>query len=542
MNQNWKSADASADQTLDALIIGAGFGGLYLLHHLRQEGFRVRVLEAGKGPGGVWTWNQYPGVRVDSATPLYEFSAPELWSGWNWSERYPGGAELRAYFAHVVRTWNLADGISFETRMASARFDDASSHWLVTTSAGERIRTRFLVTATGSSSKPLMPSIPGAGDFRNEYVHSALWPEHGPDMRGKKVVILGTGASGVQLVQEASKVASHVTVLQRTPNLALPMRQQTLSADQQSAAKREYPALYERRMRSFTGLDFDFIPENAVELSVADRTSKLETLWEGGGFRMWLGVFQDVVISPQSNRIVYDFWRDQTRRRIRKPGLLETLAPTEPPHPYGVKRPSLEQDYFEALNQDHVELVDLRCEPLTHLSVSAVCTSAKEYEADLFIVAAGFDSVTGGLGSADIRGSSGQTLGDHWRERVKSYMGYACRGFPNLLMMYGPLSPTGFVNGPSLIEQQGNWIVGLLKRLRAEGRERIEATAEAEAQWGRLVDEIIAQTLFPLADSWYMGANVPGKVRQMLLYAGGFPDYQLKCDEALSSLQGFVVH
>lgn len=529
-------------EILDVLLVGAGFAGLFLLRSLRGAGFKVKVVDSAAGLGGIWHWNCYPGARVDTDAPMYEFSAAELWKDWTWCDRFPSGPELRQYFEHVDRVWDLSRDVMLNTRVTAARFEENGRYWNVTTNQASSIRARFVVLCTGFASKPYIPSIPGLEDFQGTCVHTAQWPQGGLDLRGKNVSVIGTGASGVQVTQEASKVAKSVTVFQRTPILALPMQQKRLDDAGQKKAKEEYEQRYARRRETFAGLDFDFIHQGALEVSDAKRNEIYEDLWAKGGFNFWLGTFHDVLMELKANRTAYDFWRDKTRARIKDPVLKERLAPSEPPHPFGVKRPSLEQHYFEAFNLDHVHLVDVREAPIERAGPLGLTAGGKLHKADVIVMATGFDAVTGGLTAIDIQGATGQTLRQHWSDGVRTYLGVACNGFPNLIMSYGPQSPSGFVNGPTSAEIQGEWIANLLKELRAKGLTRIEPTRSSEVEWNEIVETLTAGTLFPLADSWYMGANIPGKKRQLLNFPGGMPDYIRRCNEALANnFSGFTV-
>ena len=527
---------------LDALIIGAGFSGLYQLHRLRQRGFRVRLFEAGAGLGGIWYWNCYPGARVDSHVPNYEFSLPELWRDWSWSERFPAWDELRRYFAHVDRTLDLSRDIRFDTRVTAASFDAEHDAWEIACADGHRVRTRFLIPCTGFAAKAYVPTLPGLERFAGPCCHTAHWPQEGLDLRGQRVGVIGTGASGVQVIQEAGPIASHLTVFQRTPNLALPMQQRTYDADTQRAMKAHYPEWFRRRALSGGGLH-DIVPDerSALAVSAEERTAIFEAAWQKGGFHFWGGTFHDIVLDRNANRLAYEFWRDKTRARIQDPAVAEKLAPTEAPHPFGTKRASLEQRYFEVFNQANVTLVDLREEPIDTITASGIRTRSRHHDLDVLVLATGFDASTGGLTQIDIRGVSGRSLQDTWSTGVKTHLGFGIPDFPNLLVLYGPQSPTSFCNGPTCAELQGDWVVDCLCHLRAQGYRRIEATAAAGDAWTEHLATLAAGTLLPLADSWYMGANVPGKPRQLLHYLG-LQSYLALCREsAANGYTGFAL-
>ncbi len=513
-------------QVLDALVVGAGFSGLHQLEQLRARGFDVKLWEEAPGLGGVWYWNCYPGARVDSPGRVYQYSRPELSVEWDFDEAYPGWEELRDYFAYVDKKLDLSRDVKFNSRVTQAEFDEESRRWTVASANGDVVSTRFLIMCTGFAAKPLIPDIEGLENFAGECHHTARWPQDAVDLTGKRVAVIGTGASGVQVIQEASKVAKHLTVFQRTPNIAIPMRQQTLSEDDKRAQKVKLTERMARRPHTFAGADFDFLERPGQELTFEERQAQLEVLWAVGGFRYWLGTFPDVMADPDINREVYEFWRDRTRARIHDPAIAEKLAPVVQPHPFGVVRPSLEQWYYEVFNQDNVDLVDLKETPIDRITELGAVTAAGEHEFDVLVLATGFDAVTGGLTSIDIRGTTGQTLREKWTDGVSAHLGVATSGFPNLLFLYGPQSPGAFCNGPTCAELQGDVIVDLLSDLKEKGLTRVEATAEADETWRSIVLGIEEQTLFRFATTgWYVGANVPGKKRELLQFAGGVPMY-----------------
>lgn len=506
-------------ELFDVVVVGAGFSGLYQLYQLRERGFRVHLLEAGSGPGGVWQQNCYPGARVDSHVPNYELSIEAVWRDWTWTERFPGWEELQRYFRHVVDVLDLGRDIRFDTRVLSARFDEECDLWTITTDIWGTVRARFFILCTGFASKPYVPEIAGLGTFTGECHHSALWPASGVGFAGKRVGVIGTGASGVQIVQEASKDAAHLTVFQRSPVTALPMQQRRLSAREQAEAKSQYPEIFRVR-NSPPGSFYDIVRLDVSALSVSDeeRRAVYEAAWERGGFHFWAGTFNDVLIDEAANRTAYDFWRDKTRARLRDPRVADVLAPTEPPYPFGTKRPSLEQGYYEVFNQDNVTLVDLRSEPIVNVTPTGVQTSAQHVDVDVLVLATGFDANTGGLTAIDIRGTDGRSLAERWSDGVDTNLGVTVAGFPNLLFLYGPQSPTAFCNGPTCAELQGDWVVDCLIYLREHGWTRLDSTDEAARQWSAHLDDVAAMTLLSRTDSWYMAANIPGKRRQLLNY------------------------
>lgn len=542
---NGRSATRAKAQAadLDVLVVGAGFAGLYHLRRLREAGFRVKVYEAGSYLGGAWYWNKYPGARVDSENAIYQFTDPLLWREYEFKERFPGGDELRNYFRYVDEKLDLSKDIRFDSRIESAEFDAASDVWVVATSQGEKVTTRFIDLCVGQSSAVYIPDELKAtmGNFQGELHHTALWPERGVEWAGKRVAVIGSGASGVQAFQEFAKSAGQVTLFQRTPNIALPMQQRTFSSADQQKLKRGYPEMHARLPSNYGGAEFDFIHQSARDVSPEERERIFQELWDYGGFRFWVGGFQDVYTDEEVNTWVYNFWRDKTRGRIKNPVLAEKLAPTKPPHPFGTKRPCLEQTYYDAFNQDNVALIDIRENPISRITERGVLTrDGVEHEFDLIVLATGFDAVTGNVTRIDVRGPSGQTIAERWRDGATAYLGAMTSGFPNFFFMNGPQSLNAICGGPPCQEQYGDWFVGCMKYMRSHGFSRIEAQEAAEQDWSRHVNETGNETLFVKANSWYMGANVPGKARQILFYVGGQPAYFGKLREvAEAGYQGF---
>jgi cation diffusion facilitator CzcD-associated flavoprotein CzcO len=529
-----------AGDRFDVVIVGAGFAGLYQLHELRERGFSAVLLEAGTAIGGIWHWNCYPGARVDSHVPIYEFSDESLWRDWYWDEQFPDYEALRRYFAHVVDKWELGGDIRLNCRVDAATWQEDEARWHISTADGAALSASSIVLCTGFASKAHIPDFADIDSFEGACHHTAHWPQDGIDMCGLRVGIVGTGASGVQVTQEAAKIAADVTVFQRTPILALPMQQRSLSRAEQDIAKVDYPDIFRRRTETFAGFDVSSRGESALDVSDSARRAAFEEMWQAGGLRFWTNNFYDVMIDERANLTAYEFWREKVRARIDDPSVVELLAPIEPPHPFGVKRPSLEQTYYEAFNQDNVHLVDVKATPIERITPPGVQTTTGHHDLDLLVMATGFDAVTGGLTSIDIRGPSGVSLKESWESGVRTHLGVATSGFPNLLYVYGPQSPSGFCNGPTCAEVQGDWIVEMLSDLRERGVRRFEATTEAEDAWRTQMHAITDMTLFPMADSWYMGANIPGKPREMLNFPGGLPFYADACRAcAADGYEGF---
>jgi cation diffusion facilitator CzcD-associated flavoprotein CzcO len=500
------------------------------------------LLEAGSDLGGIWYWNCYPGARVDTHVPMYEFSDERVWRDWYWEERFPDWQALRRYFDHVDAVWDLRRDIRFDTRVTSGSWHEATHSWTLRTANGEQLRSRFVVLCTGFAAKPYVPDLPGLADFTGACHHTATWPQGGLAFNGLRVGILGTGASGVQVTQEAARIAAEVTVFQRTPMMALPMRQRRLNREVQDAEKGDYPNRFELRTQTNTGFDYRSTGDSTFSVSDAERQAIYERLWDAGGFSFWSGGFTDLVLDERANTCAYEFWRDRVRDRVRDPATAELLAPMQAPHPFGVKRPSLEQDFYDLFDQSNVSLVDLRTTPIEKVTRTGIRTSAGRHELDVLVLATGFDAVTGGLSNLQLRGTTGTTFREHWRDGVRTQLGLACSGFPNVFFLYGPQSPSGFCNGPTCAEVQGDWVIGLIEYLGQAGITRVEASPEAEAAWTEQVHAIASMTLFPRADSWYMGANVPGKRREMLNWPGGLQLYLAACRESADAgYQGFAL-
>ncbi|KIJ29796.1 hypothetical protein M422DRAFT_235129 [Sphaerobolus stellatus SS14] len=530
-------------QPTDVIVVGAGFGGLYTIYLLRERGFNVKGFEEAPEIGGCWYWNAYPGARVDSDVPIYEYSKEELWKDWNWTEKFPGRQELRKYFEYVDGKLDVKRHIQFNSRVVDAEFDPSTDRWAVRTQDGNITYSRFMVFCTGFAAKPYIPSIKGLENFKGIWHHTARWPQEGVELKGKRVAVIGTGASGVQVIQECATEVAKLTVFQRTPNLALPMRQRKITEEFQSEQKSTYPEKYRRIKTTFAGFLYHTIPKNGADVSTEERTAAFEELWDEGGFRPWLGNYVDLFTSRITNEHFYDFWRDKVRQRISDPVKQELLAPTKPPHPFGTKRPCLEQEYFEMYNRSNVELVSLKENPIVEITEKAVRTSdGVEHEVDIIVVATGFDAVTGSLARINIKGTDCRSIEEKWAPGLKTYMGMTTANYPNMFFLYGPHGPTAFCNGPTCCEIQSEWIVNCITYLRDNNITRIEPSREAEEEWSNNVDKIFSGQLFSEAKSWYTGANIPGKKVQSLNFTGGLPAYVERISTvAKKGYEGFIL-
>lgn len=526
---------------LDALIIGAGFSGVFLLHKLRDElKLNVKIFDAGSSLGGTWHWNRYPGARVDCPVPGYELSIEDIWKTWKWAEKYPGWEELQAYFDHVDKRLSISQDCVFESKITSAHFLPEQHKWMVHMEDSRAVLTKYLIVAVGFAAKQHVPDWKGLNTFSGTIYHSSIWPQEGVDVQGKRVAVIGTGSTGIQIAQQWSKEAAETFVFQRTPNTCLPMRQEKLDPTQQERQKRV--SSFAHNLTTFGGLPYDYIPRNTFDDSMKEREATYERLYEEGGLKFWNGSYQDLMLDEAANLEAYQFWARKTRARINDPKNKDLLAPLKPLHAFGAKRPSLEQDYYEQFNKPHVHLVNIKDNPIMEVQPNGIVTQDNElHEVDVLAVATGFDSVTGGIKNVGIKDADGIDLMERWQEGISTYLGLMVSRCPNMFLPYSAHSPSVFSNGPTSIEVQGSWIVEVIREMETEGIKTIDVKKEAEQLWREENLEVAKKTLLPSANSWYMGANIPGKPVEPLFYVGGLPRYQAKCQEALTrNLSDFV--
>jgi cation diffusion facilitator CzcD-associated flavoprotein CzcO len=526
----------------DAVIVGAGFSGLYMLHRLRNEmGLTARVYEAGDGVGGTWYWNRYPGARSDSDSYIYSYSFDkELRQEWEWSERYPNQEEIRSYLEHVTDRYDLRRDIQFSTRVIEASFDEDAKRWTIHTDKGDVVTARYFITAVGALSVANLPDIPGRDTFAGETYHTGLWPQEGVDFTGKRVGIIGTGATAIQAIPLIAEQAERLTVFQRTANYAIPSRNGPLDPEVDKARKEDFEGIKERTRNAFAGFELWFIEKGALEDSPEEREREFQKRWDEGGFGLWLGNYNDIFFTKEANDTVSEWLRKQIQERVDDPVTAEKLTPRD--HAFGTKRVPLEDSYYEAFNRDNVELVDVRLAPIREITPTGLRTEEAEYEFDALIFATGFDALTGPLNRINIRGRGGQLLRDKWAEGPKTYLGLTSAGFPNLFFITGPGSPSVLSNMPVSIEQHVEFVSRIIGDMRERGAELIEPTQQAEDEWSDHVQEVAHSTLFPESATWYMGANIPGKPRVFLPYLGGVGPYREKCDEiAANDYEGFAL-
>lgn len=534
--------DAARSVTeLDALIIGAGFSGLYQLYSLRDRlGLSVQVLEAGEGVGGTWYWNRYPGARCDSESHSYCYTfSRELLEEWQWTERYPGDAEIRRYLNHVADRFDLRRDIRFGTRVSSARYDAATNRWRVTTERGEQFSAQFLVTAVGCLSTANVPKIPGLEHFAGRWFHTGQWPHEGVDFTGKRVGQIGTGSTGIQAAPVIAETAAHLTVFQRTANYSVPARNAPLTDEFQRWAKENFDEVRKVMHSTTNGHPFYIDRRCAFDVTPEERERIFEAAWEKGGLQ-FRATFHDLLLSKASNDTAADFIKAKIRAIVKDPATAAKLADID--HPYAAKRPPIDTDYFETFNRANVSLVDVRADPIEAITPTGIRTRTADYPLDIIVFATGFDAMTGPLLRMDIRGRDGLTLAELWKAGPRNYLGLQVAGFPNLFTITGPGSPSVLCNMPVAIEQHVEWITDCIAHMRARGLTRVEAETEAMDGWVQEVNAAANATLLPQAHhSWYLGANVPGKPRVFMPYAGGMARYRKICTEvAAKGYQGFA--
>ena len=526
------------------IIIGAGLSGMYQLYRLRQLGRSVRVYEAGEGVGGTWYWNRYPGARFDSESWTYGFSfSDELLQEWSWNEHFAAQPETLNYCNYVADKFDLRRDITFQARVASAAYDADANEWELNLENGRRARSRFLITAIGPLSAPTLPAIPGVADFQGEAYHTGMWPKELVLFQGKRVAVIGTGATGVQTITEVAKTAGHLTVFQRTPNWCAPLRNSPIDPDRQKRIKASYPEIFARCRDSFGCFIHAADPRNALEVAPQEREAFYEKLYNEPGFAIWMGNFRDVLIDKAANDTISAFMRRKIRQRVRDPALAEKLIPTN--HGFGTRRVPLESGYYEVYNQPNVSLVDLRQTPIERITPHGIATSAAAYEFDMIIYATGFDAITGAFDRIDIRGCAGQRLKEKWADGPRTYLGLQSAGFPNMLTLVGPHNAATFCNIPRCIEQNVDWVTALLHYMGEKGFTRVEPSEAAEVAWTQHVHESAARLLLMEIDSWMTGVNrnVPGRhKRTFMAYAGGAPKYRERCNEiAAKGYEGFIL-
>ncbi|SDC72603.1 cyclohexanone monooxygenase [Geodermatophilus telluris] len=527
---------------VDAVVVGAGFSGLYLLHRLRGLGLRVQVFEKGDGVGGTWFWNRYPGARVDVKSMDYSFSFDsELEQEWEWTEKYPPQEELLRYVNHVADRFDLRRDIKFNTRVTEAVFDEDVERWHVRTDQGDQLSTRYVVMATGCLSASKVPEVPGLDLFRGRWFHTGHWPKEGVDFSGQRVAVVGTGSSGVQSIPLIAEQAVELTVFQRTPNFVVPAHNHPIDPDHQRSVKAEYDRHRQANRESGFGIAVPPATKGAFEATEEERQALWERAWydRDNSLVTFLTGFTDMITSKEANDTAAQYVRDRIAEIVEDPETAAALQPHD--HPFGTKRPCLGTNYYETYNLPHVRLVNVRKTPIVEITHHGLRTTQEDFEFDDLVFATGFDAMTGALTAIDIRGRGDVALKDKWHAGPRTYLGIQVAGFPNLFTITGPGSPSVLSNMMVSIEQHVEWVTDAIAAMEAEGLATMEPTVEAEDAWTAHVDEVGHMTLYPTADSWYMGSNVPGKPRVFMPYIGGVGPYRQKCDEvAANGYEGFV--
>jgi cyclohexanone monooxygenase/acetone monooxygenase len=525
---------------LDAVVVGAGVAGLYQLHQLREQGLRVRAYDAAADVGGTWWWNRYPGARFDSEGYIYQYLFDEaLYKDWSWSEKFPGQPEIERWMHYVTDCLDLRRDIQFSTRVTEARFDEDRGRWTIRTDRGDTIDTQFFITCAGMLSAPLTNQFEGQDEFRGQLVYTSAYPAEGVDTAGKRVGVVGIGATGIQVIQTIADRVGHLTVFARTPQYVLPMKNPTYSEADQKAYKARFAELKETIPHTFTGFEYDF--EHAwADCTPEQRREILEEIYADGSLKLWLAGFGEMFFVEEVSEAVSEFVREKMRERLQDQRLIDILVPTD--YGFGTHRVPLERNYLEVYRRDNVDLISVRDNPIARIRPEGIeLTDGTVVELDVIILATGFDAGTGALTRIDIRGRGGRSLTEEWGRDIRTTMGLAKHGYPNLLTTAVPLAPSAALcNMTTCLQQQTEWISDTIRHVRAQGKSLIEPTQEGEDAWVAHHEEVASATLVPRTHSWYMGSNVPGKPRRLLSYIGGVGTYRQKCEEeAVSGYPAF---
>lgn len=540
------SSDNGQVTHLDAMVIGAGVAGLYQLHRLREMGMKVRAYDTASGVGGTWYWNRYPGARFDSQAEIYQYwFSEELYKSWQPTERFPAQPETEEWLNYVADRLDLRKDIQLSTRIISAHYCEEKGRWNVTTEAGETINTQYLIACCGMLSAPLTDRFPGQSSFRGEIHHTGLWPKEGVNLKGKRVAVVGTGATGIQVIQTIAPQVGSMKVFVRTPQYVIPMRNPKYSKEDWEKWGSRFHELKKRVRQTFAGFDYDFDAGPWDEKTPEERRAVLEKLWEDGSLALWLASFPEMFIDEQVSEAVSEFVREKMRERLQsKPELYDLLIPSAADYGFGTHRVPLENKYLEVYLQDNVEAVDCKKAPIEKIVPEGIQTAdGKVHEVDIIILAVGFDAGSGALSRIDIRGRDHRSLKEQWQQEIRTSMGLQIHGYPNLFTTGAPLAPSAALcNMTTCLQQQVDWITGCIDFARKHGKQTVEASKEFEDRWVQHHDEVAAKTLVVKTDSWYMGSNVDGKPRRLISYIGGAGNYHRRCDEiAAEGYPGFAM-
>jgi cyclohexanone monooxygenase len=536
---NASANDPRATKTVDAVVVGAGFGGMYMLHNLRKHGFTAQVFEAGSDVGGTWYWNRYPGARVDIESMQYSYSfSEELDQEWEWSEKYAPQPEIMKYARHVAERFDLRKDIQFNTRVTKAYFDEKAKRWIVETDQGDRISARFCIMAVGCLSAANKPPFAGMEDFQGPIYHTGEWPHEGVDFTGKRVAVIGTGSSGIQSIPLIAQEAEQLYVFQRTPNYTVPAWNSPVDPKWEAEVKADYPAMRAKARARPTGFYFDFNTTPALQASEAERRKTYEEYWQRGGLP-FLGAFGDLLFNKEANDTIAEFAREKIRAVVKDKATADLLCPD---NIFGCKRLCVDTGYFETFNRPNVKLVDISKTGVERITQKGVVGNGEEFAVDAIVCATGFAAMTGSFDKMDIQGRDGLTLKTAWEAGPRTYLGLSTVGFPNFFMITGPGSPSVLAQMIQSIEQHADWIVDCMAHMRDVGAESLEPTLEVQDAWVDHVNEVSKISLRSTCSSWYVGANIPGRPRVFMPYIGGFPIYVQKCNEVQTNgYEGFVI-
>jgi cation diffusion facilitator CzcD-associated flavoprotein CzcO len=527
---------------LDALIVGAGFSGLYMLHRLREAGFTTRVFEAADNVGGTWYWNRYPGARCDVESIYYNYTfSEELLDEWTWSSKYAEQPEILSYINYVADKFDLRKDIQFKTRVQTAVFDEKTNRWNVQLSNGESVSAQYFITAVGCLSASNVPKFKGLENFKGEWYHTGLWPHEGVDFKGKHVGVIGTGSSGIQAIPVIAQKAEHLTVFQRTPQYSIPAHNEANDPEYLKEVRENFSDIRTKMRQSLVGIPISPGEKSALEVTEEERNKTFEEAWKKGGLLAFSYAYNDLTLSSEANETVASFIREKIREIVKDPETAEKLLPD---YFYATKRPIIDTNYFETYNRKNVRLIDVKKAPIEEITADGVKTTDKEYELDMIVFATGFDAMTGPLFKMDIRGRGGVSLKEKWENgaATRTYLGIGTAGFPNMFMLTGPESPSVLSNMMVSIEQHVEWVSDCINYMREQNKGIIEVDEPSEIVWSKQCREIADATLFTKTDSWYMGANIEEKARGFQIYLGGVGPYREICDEvAKKGYEGFTL-